>query len=262
MPPFRRLAVSEVSIRGERAFSGIAPYALLKRMLVRDAFAFRLPGTADPDRVLFLNLTFWNAAESSDLLVEDVVDADVLAHAGWHHAARRALAGPLPPTAAAMFLGESVASAFDLYVIGTMLATGRSNAYLRGQVPAISAAARCAGLSDEDLEALFGSVAADPDRAFEDLRQLLFDASCALERCGDIDSAAGVLGGFAGHRFVGLLHHFALSSWVLYARAYAGPAVEGDAAVAMDAALRSSPTSLGWLTEHWLSRSTGPAAAA
>ncbi len=260
MTPFRRLAVSEVSIRGERAFAGIAPYARLKGMLVRDKFAFRLPGTADPDRVLFLNLTFWNAAESSDLLADDTVDADVLAHAAWHHAARRALDGPLPPTAAALFLGESIASAFDLYVIGTMLATGRSNAYLRGQVPAISAAARCAGLSEVELAALFGAVAAEPDRAFEDLRQLLFDASCALVRCADIDAAAGVLAGFAGHRFIALLHHFALSSWVLYARAYAGPAVEDDAAVAVDVALRASPAALTWLSDNWLSPGVGPAA--
>ena len=47
--------------------------------------------------------------------------------------------------------------------------------------------AAAAGLSDADFEALLESVSADPDRAFEDLRELLFDATTALITCASVD---------------------------------------------------------------------------
>lgn len=224
-------------------------------MLVADDFRFRAPSEgsahAHDDRVLFLNLTFWGAGASSDVLVDASIDADVLAHAAWHHAARKALASATAPTPAALFLGESVASAFDLYVVGQMLRSGQRSAYLSSQVPAMTLAALGAGLDEAALGALLGSVAEDPDRAFADLRALLFDASLALWGCADLDAAVSTLDGFRDHRFASLLHHFALSSWVLYARAHGGPPVEGDVAIAMEQSLREAPVALEWL-EGWL----------
>jgi hypothetical protein len=47
------------------------------------------------------------------------------------------------------------------------------------------------------------------------------------------------------------LHHYELSNWTLYARAYAkgstSPAVQ-----AIDAALRTADDSLEWLERNWL----------
>ena len=68
------------------------------------------------------------------------------------------------------------------------------------------------------------AVSRDPERAFEDLRTMLFDAASALVRCAGHADAAAALDGFSGNRFGQLLHHYELSNWILYARAYAQPA--------------------------------------
>lgn len=253
--PFRRLSLAEITIRGERAMKPVGVYAALKRLLVADGFTFRAPEPgsrhAHQDRVLFLNLTYWSAGDGSDVLVDDTLEADVLAHAAWHHAARKAL-GAAAPTAATMFLGESVASAFDLYLVGHMLRQKKQTAFLASQVPAMSAAALDAGVTEEELEALFASVAESPDRAFEDLRELLFDAALALVGCPDVDAAVATLDRFGGHRFFGILHHYELATWVLYARAYAAPPVPDDPAVALDRAIRAAPVAIDWLEANWL----------
>src|SRR5205085_2398480 len=81
-----------------------------------------------------------------------------------------------------------------------------------------------------------GSMAADvvrePERAFEDLRALLFDVSMALLACRDASEAQVALERWGDHRFEPLLHHYQLSNWILYARAYAAPSPTHDAAVA------------------------------
>ena len=250
--PLRRVPLDDLTLRGERAFRPIAVYATLKRMLLADGFTVRVPDGAHPhsDRVTFLNLTYWNARDPSDVLVDDTLEADVLAHAGWHHAARKVLTGA--PTAAAMFLGESVASAFDLYTVGHMLRQGKQTSYLASQVPRMTEAALDAGMTEDAVAELLGEVAGDPDRAFADLRELLFDAASALVACPDLDAAAAVLDGFTGHRFHGLLHHYELSNWVLFARAYAAPAQENDPAVTMDRAMRTAPALVPWLEANWL----------
>jgi hypothetical protein len=245
-----------LTIRGERAFRSVPVYAALKRMLLADAFRFRVPANgsvhARHDRVTFLNLTYWNARDPSDVLVDDTIEADVLAHAAWHHAARKALTGSGTPTPAALFLGEAVASAFDVLVVGQMLRQGRGNAFLDSQVPAMSAAALDAGLTTDAVEALLADMTEDPERAFGDLRCLLFDAALALVDCADVDAAAEALERFASHRFISLLHHYEVSNWVLYARAYAGAPRADDPALAMERAMRAAPSTLAWLREHWL----------
>ncbi len=260
----RRLSIAELKIRGERSFRSITGYAGLKRMLVTDGFLFRAPEAgsphAHPARVLFLNLTYWHAADGNDVLVDDSIDADVLAHAAWHHAAAKALATGHAPTAAAMFLGESIASAFDLYAIGHMLGTGRRVAYLQSQVPLFAEVALAAGLSETALATLFQGVSDAPEAAFEALRELLFDAATALSTCRDADEAVACLDRFAAHPYSPFLHHFALASWVLYAKAHAGPAVADDPADAADRTLRAHAAPLTWLDESWVNSATAAAA--
>ena len=115
-----------------------------------------------------------------------------------------------------------------------------------------AAAAEGAGLDEEALGALLTSVAEDPDGAFEELRELLFDASLALLACADADAAIAALGALSSNRFSCLLHHYEVSNWVLYARAYAGPAVADDPALVMDRAVRAAPVALDWLEANWL----------
>ena len=252
----REHLVADLHIRGERAFRAIAPYAALKRRLIEDGYIFLvLPEhAAQLDRATFLNHTYWSAADGRDILMDDHIDADVVAHAAWHHVARLALPSAGPATAASMFLGESVASAFDLYVVGTLLRTSPRADYLTTQVPAMSAAAEGAGLTPEAIAALLDDVVQDPASAFESLRQLLFDASLALYAAPDAHAAQATLERLSAHRFGSLLHHYALSTWVLFARAYAGPAQADDPAFAMDAALRRAPVALDWLIENWVRR--------
>src|SRR6476660_8728073 len=108
----RTLTIGDLRVEDERSFRHVGLYDLLKRALREDGFRFRVPeGAASFGPVLFLNLTFWSASEPSDVLESDAIPADVVAHAAWHHLARKALGGAA--SADALFFGESIASAFD-----------------------------------------------------------------------------------------------------------------------------------------------------
>jgi hypothetical protein len=246
--------IDQLTIDDERSFGHVGLYDDLKRALRDDGFCFSVPEKGAPDatwdRVLFLNLTFWSAAEPSDILTDEHVAADVVAHAAWHHLARRALPGPV--TAEALFLGESIASAFDLYLVGRLLGHAPNAAFLETQVPAMAEAAAIAGLSEDAFEALLQRIAADPDRAFEDLRQLLFDAATTLLPCENAAEAAVLLERFNGHPYAALLHHYELSNWILYARAYAPESGRDERARRIDASLRTAKVALDWLEQHWI----------
>ena len=92
---FRRLPLDGLFIEDERAFRHVELYGALKQALRRDGYLFRVPDPppASWDRVLFLNLTFWDPGEGGDVLASAAVPADVVAHVAWHHLARRALGG-------------------------------------------------------------------------------------------------------------------------------------------------------------------------
>jgi hypothetical protein len=253
---FRSLVLDDLHIEDERSFRHVGLYDELKQALRRDGYRFRVPEGAPVswDRVVFLNLTFWDLGEQGDVLSTAAIPADVITHVAWHHLARKALerAGA-GVSADALFFGEAIASAFDMYLVGRLLGHAPDAQFLETQVPAMAEVAAAAGLSDEAFEALLQGIAADPERAFEELRQLLFDAATALVAARGVDEAAAVLGRFDGHRFGALLHHYEMSNWVLYARAYASEARAPDPAVrALDAALRAAPVSLGWLEREWL----------
>jgi hypothetical protein len=79
-------------------------------------------------------------------------------------------------------------------------------------------AALAAGSSEEDFETILAFASEAPEQAFEELRQLLFDVSCALSHPLSPEAAAATLARFDGHRMGCLLHHYELSTWVLRAR--------------------------------------------
>ena len=264
------MTLDNLRIEDERSYRHIGLYAELKRALVHDRVAFLVPKPGTPearwDRALFLNLTFWSADQPSDVLEGDSIPADVVMHAGWHHVARRALKA-LGTTASqspeALFLGESIASAFDLYLVGRLLGHAPDASFLETQVPAMAEVAEQAGMPEEAFEVMLDEVSRDPDKAFEDLRELLFDTSTALVRAPSVEEAAAAIARFDGHRFAPLLHHYELSTWILYARAYAKDLGAPDPQVmAIDAALRGAEVPLDWLEKHWISGLSGDPAAA
>lgn len=253
-PPrsLQQLPLTRLRIRDERAFGQVPLYATLKKRLIADDYRFRVPAVGEPTpswaRVLFLNLTYWNAAEAGDVLPDASIDADIVAHAAWHHVVRQALGGADRPSAEALLFGEAVASAFDLYLVGILLRRAPRAAFLRTQVPAMARVAEDASLDAAGFAALLDAVADDPARAFEDLRALLYEVTLALVRQDGVDAGEATLAAVEGHRFSALLHHYELTTWVLYARAYAGGAQEADEVVReLHDTMRAAPQSLEWL---------------
>jgi len=261
---FRLAKLDELTIDDRAFFTGVAIYARLEG-IVRHSAQFRIPEgrqTLSWDRSLFLNLTYWNEDEGADVLCDDHIPADVVAHVGWHEVvrgelARRRSTPSARPSAAALFLAESIASAFDLYLVGRLLERAPECDFVTTQVPLMTECAADAGLPEAGFSALLEEVVRDPERAFEDLRALLFDAATALVACPGVAEAQAVLEGLADRRFAPLLHHYQLSNWILYARAYAQPPVPDAAALEVDEALRQAPVSLDWLDHHFVEAATG-----
>jgi hypothetical protein len=248
----RTVALDDLTIDDERSFAHVALYGRLKQALRASDQRFLVPDpdeTISWDRATFLNLTYWTGA---DVLCEDHIPADVVAHVAWHHLAKLALKEiPGPPPPSALFFGEAIASAFDVYLIGRLLPNAPDADFIATQVPILSDCADAAGLSEAAFAALLEDVARTPEAAFEELRALLFDVANALYAAPDAPAALAALAAFAGHRFHPLLHHFQLSNWILFARAYGGPG--DDAPVrALDTALRQAPVSLDWMAARWL----------
>lgn len=246
-----------LTIDDEAAFLELPIYRQLKDVLVTSRYRFRvLPpgGTPRWDRALLLNLTFWGG-DGGDVLPDRHVAADVVTHAAWHHLAARALRRRRTLSVDALFFGEAVASAFDVYLVGVLLTTkkGARSSFVETQVPAMAETTSAAGLSAAKFEKLLGGMAADPSRAFEDLRALLVDVTRALHACRDADRGLLVLERAQAHRFGPLLHRFELSNWVLWARAWAAARSTPDPNVrALDRALRASPDALAALERAWL----------
>jgi hypothetical protein len=258
-PPFSYRTLDELTINDEPSFRHIPLYADLKQVLQQAAYPFRVLPSAyakRADRALLLNLTFWHADAGGDLLCDAVIEADVVAHAAWHHVAARALApgraGRMAKASVeALFLGEAVASAFDVYMVGCLLGQTRRSSFLETQVPAMAEAADAAGMTEQGFEQLLQSIAADPDRAFVELRALLYDATSALFACESAEQAHAALHALGRHRFSALLHRYELSNWVLYARAFGSPRADARAR-AVDAALRKRKRAVKWLADEWV----------
>lgn len=250
--PLRRLTIADLEIEDEPSFSHVALYADLKALVQGAKLAFLVPdrGELSWERATLFNLTYWTPGVA-DVLPSAIVPADVIAHVGWHHLADK----NLKPSVTAHVLGESIASAFDVYLVGRLLGRSPDAAFLESQVPRMAEVWESAGGSPEAFEKLLEDVAAEPERAFEDLRELLFDATIALAGATGAEDAELVLARSAGHRFAPLLHHFELSTWVLRSKLEAaerGNKDDGADARAVDDALRSAPDAVRWLEERWV----------
>lgn len=247
--------VDDLVVHDEESLRHVALYADLKQVLRRAGYRFRIlpPGLAERWEVaLLLNLTFWRPGDGGDVLVDRHLPADVVAHAAWHHLAAAAMPS-LPPSPRALFLGEAIASAFDLYLVGRLLGHAPDSSFLETQVSAMAEVAAAAGMPADDFEAMLGDIAADPELAFSDLRELLVDVLDALHASSGAAEALEALSRFEGHRFFALLHHFELSNWVLHARVHARAG--GDSATeaeAVERALRAAPMALDWLVREWV----------
>jgi hypothetical protein len=154
--------------------------------------------------------------------------------------------------AEALFLAEAIASAFDLYLVGRLLARAPECDFVTTQVPLMAECAAEAGLPQAGFSALLEEVVRDPERAFEDLRALLFDAATALVASPGVTEAQAALERLAERRFAPLLHHYQLSNWILYARAYAQPLAADAVAIEVDGALRQAPVALDWLDRNFM----------
>lgn len=255
---FQRKKLNELTIEDEKAFKKVPLYAALKDLLVRSRYTFRvLPATFRDrwDHALLLNLTYWGG--EGDVLVDSRIPADVVTHAAWHFLTSREIGSNDP---AALFLGEAIASGFDLFLVGQLLRSAQSSSFLSSQVTAMAETANAAGMSEKGFRSLLETVADEPEESFEQLRRLLFDTSMALYRASTPSAGLAVLERAESHKFGKLLHRYELSNWVLYARAYASKEANRgaknarkDAATKADRALRKGD-SLDWLVTHWLSR--------
>jgi hypothetical protein len=258
---FRPATLDELTIDDRTSITGVAIYQRLEAFLRGSGHRFLVPEAgrqASWDRALFLNLTYWNVEAGADVLCDDHIPADVVAHVAWHELATRQLAraaggAPPAPSSAGLFFAESIASAFDLYLVGRLLPRAADSDFLATQVPLMAECADNAGLPEAGFAALLEEVTRAPERAFEDLRSLLFDAATTLVACETATAAQAVLEELAGHRFAPLVHHYQLSNWILYARAYAGRSSGPDEVVrGLDRTLRAAPVSLDWLDQNWL----------
>ncbi len=258
MANFPSLKLADLVVDDEASFSHVGLYADLHRVVAESDHRFLvLHGNvkrATWDRAAFLNLTFWHAHEPVDVLMDDHLPADVVAHIAWHLLASRHLApeGGRGMAPAVLLLSESIASAFDLYLVGRLLGHRPDSEILETQVIALEERAAGAGMDDEAFQTMLQAIANDPEQAFEDLRALLFDAARALYECTDAVSAARVLDAMEDRRFAEILHHYEVSNWVLYCRAYGAPGEPAEAALALDRTLREAPVALDWLEKNWV----------
>lgn len=259
----RPARLPELEIVDAESFAHVGVWRDLRELLDRGGYTFRLLGEgASFDRALALNLTYWSATEGGDVLAEPRLDADVVAHVGWHHLAARAM----PPrdgraSVESLLVGEAIASAFDVYLVGRLLGHAPGSTFLETQVPLMTDTAAAAGACDDEIERMLASIADDPDAAFASLYALLVDAATAMVSAPDAATAAAALAALDARPLAPLLHRFELSSWTLYARAYGDPAPDPRARE-LDAALRAAPSPVDWLDDAWVQPALAAAPAA
>jgi hypothetical protein len=255
MPHLRSLSLAELTIDDESSFRHVGLYRELKDAMAKAGVPFLSPQPGSAleryESVLLLNLAFWNPGDVVEVLVDDRIAADQLAHGAWHKLAHVAL-GEGARSSDGLLLAESIASAFDVYLVGRLIGHAPESGFLETQVPAMRDAAEAAGLDDDAFERLIERMVSEPEASFESLRQLLFDTATALVAASDLESAAAVLADAATHPMGPLLHHYELPSWVLHARAYGHPVGPCAEVRAIDRELRAAPDALAWLERAWL----------
>jgi len=84
---FRPATLDELTIDDRAPLTGVAIYQRLETFLRGSGHRFLIPEAgqqASWDRALFLNLTYWNVESGADVLCDDHIPADVVAHVAWH----------------------------------------------------------------------------------------------------------------------------------------------------------------------------------
>lgn len=241
---------ADLTVEDERSLAHVEIYADLKQRARSIGLRFGVVGNDRADHATVLNLAFWRPGDVAEVLQDSVITADQLAHNMWHALAAEAL-GDDARSVRGLLLAEAIASAFDIYLVGRLLGHAPDSDFLATQVPAMADAAQDAGCDEAQFEALLERATEEPEQSFELLRQLLFDVSFRLSSCEDLDAAADVLQSAEQHVFAPLLHHYELSTWVLFARCYGQAG--GEVAGSVHAALSAAPDSVAWLQREWLS---------
>jgi len=212
MPIARRVLLGNLEVRDERAMESLPIYRSLKSALRDGDVRFLL--TEDPidhaDAARVLNLAFWDPATEMEVLSEPSLSADQLAHNAWHFVVHRGL-GEAANSPAGLLLAESIASASDLYWVGSLIGEVGESEFLETQVPAMSDAAFAAGYEESVVEEILHDAAQSPASAFESLRELLFDTAYRLYSADGIEDAAEILREGAEHPMGALLHHYEIS---------------------------------------------------
>ena len=258
--PLLKLDLEAIHIDDEASFRHVGVYGRLKDVVRKAALPFCIPDErstlAHWDAALLLNHTQWSPSQSVEVLTANVVPADALCHRAWHYAAAEAL-GEHAYTADGLLLGEAVASAFDVYLVGRLVGHVDESGFLESQVPAMRDDAESAGCDERTFERLLERMVAEPEKSFEAVRAMLFDVARGILRASTVDEAAEVLEGPAKQPFGPLLYHYELRNWVLFARALgrsvAGDGLGVDAEVGrVDAELRAATDPVDWLERQWL----------
>ena len=174
------LPLAELTICDEADYAEVTLFGRLKQVLVDAGACYRI---AVPDGplahwapVALLNLTYWSPEEQDDILAEPELTGDVVAHRAWHHLAHRALK-TASRTVEGLLLGEAVASAFDIYLVGKLLSSAPDAAMLQSQLPLMAEVAEQAGLDEHAVQGVFERMADAPEESFEAMRSPTF-------RCG------------------------------------------------------------------------------
>jgi len=247
--------LSALAIEDESDFEGMPLYPRLARALLDADVHYRVAAAGSAlsswGHVALLNHGFWTPEDSDDVLEGRVLTADVVAHRAWHHLAAEAL-GDAARSPEGLMLGESIASAFDAFMLGDLLTRRPQAAMLESQLPVMMDAMADAGLADTEAETVFAGFAEAPRRSFADLRSLLYGTGVALWKSDDVDGAARVLESASRHALAPVLHHYRLATWVLYARAYASTDVDSAPAIELAAELHASDDPLELLVSRWL----------
>src|SRR5437763_1382355 len=121
--PLRMVALEQLTIDDEASMAAVPLYRRLKRALLASGHRFCVPAPGTQvgwDRAVFLNLTYWSP-EGVDVLCEDHLAADVVAHVAWHEVIGRHIAqnaATAGRSVTGLLFAESVASAFDLFLLG------------------------------------------------------------------------------------------------------------------------------------------------
>ncbi|MFO0549482.1 MAG: hypothetical protein U0271_13910 [Polyangiaceae bacterium] len=244
-----------LDILDRESFQHVSLMGDLEHVVEKAKLRFYVPAqgrSVSWDRALLYNQLYWEEG-TADVLAAREIPADVVAHVAWHHLTSR----HLQASAAAHLLGEAIASAFDVYLVGRLLGHQPDSEFLGTQVPRMAERAEDAGVGPSEFESLLEGIASEPERAFEDLRSLLFDAACTLADTRSIADAEVALQALEKRRFGCLLHHFDLAIWVLRTRAELGEDAttrgeDSKPAHALDASLRASSDSLAELERRWL----------